>query len=74
MMQLHEFTMGDVPFASVLSCRSGSTKLDSCRVACLPDAFRTESFGPLQDLELPLLRGTDEEFEVFLEGLRHELV
>ena len=71
MMKLHEFTMGDAPFASVFSCQLGSTKLESCRVACLPDVFRTESFGPLQDLELPLSRGTDEEFETFLEGLRH---
>lgn len=68
-MKLHDFAIGFAPFVSTLSCQSGPVRLELCGVGWIPDAFRTKYFGPLQDLELPLPHGTDEEFHVFLKDL-----
>lgn len=71
-MKVHEFIIENHPIATVISCQTGSMKLEFCQEVQLPDGFRTENFGPIQEFELPHQKGTNQEFGAYLERMRNE--
>lgn len=38
----------------------------------IPDRFRTSRFGPITEFELPDTKGTDEEFNEFIDSYRRQ--